>query len=331
MTGLAANFKLDAALYEAPMALYVIWRDEAQGRRWHLAASGFAGFAVAFALPFTGIDAANYLATLKLSNDRGIQRTLVEQDVLMIAFLLMPSAWMCLFHRRRLPRGLVAFFAATVISMLVILYPASKFGAGPHHFLPYLPSLCWALLVLYRAARIDPARFASVPGPDASVAILLLAIAPGYSPIDAQAWDFTLRNYGTAPVVRQAIAEINAVLAAHPGVSVALGPGFNANIDEGALRVIPVFEGNPPPIDPVTWKDEQFGYGSERVAVARKILRECKIDLWLIPRGVPFASLPDQAMFTGDVLRDFLDNYRLEAAGPQFELWQCDHKPGVRP
>jgi hypothetical protein len=332
MAGLATNFKLDAALYEAPLALYVLWRDEARGRRLQLAASGLAGFAVAFALPFAGADAANYLAILKLSNNnRVIERTLAERNVLMIAFLLMPPAWLYLFHRPRLPRGLLVFFAATLVSMLVILYPASKDGAGPHHFLPYVPSLCWAFLVLYRGARSGAVPFVALASMDLSIAVLLLAIVLGYSSIDAQAWDFILRDFATTPAIEQATAEIDAVLASHPHVTTALGPGANPGFDVSYLRIIPVFKGSPLPIDPVTWTDRQAIADRGRDAAARKLIRECRVDMWLIPRGDPVETDPGTAMFADDVAREFLSTYELTETGAEFQQWRCIHNPAAKP
>jgi hypothetical protein len=291
-----------------------------------MVAIGAAGFIAAFALPFAGADIATYYAELKLSAHRGMDRWLFESDVVMIALLLTPAAWIYVFHRPRMSWQLRVFFASTAGCMLLVLIPASSLGAGPHHFLPFMPSLSWGFFSLFLAARESAPRSASLPSFGASTSVLLLAVVLGYSPIVAQSWAMTFDTYGQALALRPAISEIYSILDEHQSLTAAIGPGLSPNFDATSLRVIPVFRDNPLPIDPVTLSD----YAAENVAIhdeaVRKILRECRVDLWLFPRNAAFISPFGEPMLTDALMRDFHDSYTMVESDKTFEQWQCRHR-----
>jgi hypothetical protein len=114
-------------------------------------------------------------------------------------------------------------------------------------------------------------------------------------------------------------------------VTAALGPGASPGLEVSYLRVIPVFKGSPLPIDPVTWSDQGGIAASGRDAAARTLMRDCRVDLWLIPRGDPAAPGSGTAMFAPDVTREFRDNYLLKETGAEFQQWRCNHDPGAKP
>jgi hypothetical protein len=328
LAGLAANFKADAALYVVPVALCLLSRPEATGLRGRLAVSGVAVSIVAFVLPFATTDVHAYLAILALSLNRATSRWIEEQNITMIAFLFGPIMLMAMAYRPRLPRHLVIFLASTFACMLLVIFPASKDGAGPHHFLPFLPSMAWATVIVYHTAREKCAGSTSYPRIESVAFVLIVSIVVGYSPIAIQAWDITLACFRRAPYLRTAAIEIANALDEHPGVTIAVGPGEVADVDPAALRVLPVFRGNPLPIDPVTWTEyANDGVGDE---IVRKILRECRADIWLFPRDGALQSksyYTGRRMFTDATIRTFHDNYKLIATGRVFEQWQCTHAP----
>src|SRR6202030_1870848 len=115
--------------------------------------------------------------------------------------------------------------AALIVSMTLTSIPAAEDGAGPHHLLPYLPSLFWALFVMRRATSDGlgdaPARTLY----DRVSLGLVVALVIGYGPIVLGSWGRTFHGFANTPIVEEGIAEIDRALADNPGIKLAVGPG----------------------------------------------------------------------------------------------------------
>ena len=129
--------------------------------------------------------------------------------------------------------------------------------------------------------------------------------------------------FGVSPLIRKAAAEIDRTLNDNPGVKVAVGPGA-ASFDAESLRVIPVFRGNPLPIDSISWMILELNGVSDEIV--RRALRECRVDLWLLPSGAPFVTishLDGNNIYSAEVLADFHATYAKQFSGRVFDQWRC--------
>jgi hypothetical protein len=97
-----------------------------------------------------------------------------------------------------------------------------------------------------------------------------------------------------------------------------------AAFDPELLRVIPVFRGNPLPVDPAVWMNfQEEGVSDDLI---RRAITECRVDLWVLPAGAPFVTTSHyngQNMFLPQVLADFHATYVKERSGRIFDQWRC--------
>jgi hypothetical protein len=110
----------------------------------------------------------------------------------------------------------------------------------------------------------------------------------------------------------------------NPGLRVAIGPGADRGYALTFLRVLPVFAGNPLPIDPGAWMDLQYS-GVDPMAVRRALL-PCRVDVWLIPTMEPFTMrslYTNQPLFSPYAVFTFHAAYAPDPPGQYFQAWRC--------
>jgi hypothetical protein len=138
--------------------------------------------------------------------------------------------------------------------MIIVTFPAAELGSGPYHLLPFLPSVVWGFVVMRREVS-SSLRDLRARGRYEGLSLgLIVALLFGFGPIVITSWGTVLRRFADAPLVGEGAAEIDSALNDNPGLKVAVGPGVGAAFfDAQNLRVIPVFHGNPLPIDSSSW------------------------------------------------------------------------------
>jgi len=94
-----------------------------------------------------------YLKLLQITFHQEIERWLLEKNVVFALMSLTPILWFYLFFAPKLPRGFGWFFTSTIVCMGIAAIVGAIQGAGPHHLLPFLPSLFWAFFVVRRRAE----------------------------------------------------------------------------------------------------------------------------------------------------------------------------------
>jgi hypothetical protein len=155
----------------------------------------------------------------------------------------------------------------------------------------------------------------------------MFALVFGYGPIVITACGAVLHLFADAPLVNEGIAEIDRALNENPGLRVAVGPGAAASFDAEKLRVIPVFRGNPLPIDSTAWADlNQQGISDQ---IVRRAITDCRVDIWLLPAGAPFIWKSDYDganIYSAEVLADFKATYVKQSSGQIFDQWRCEPK-----
>jgi hypothetical protein len=157
---------------------------------------------------------------------------------------------------------------------------------------------------------------------------LIAALLFGYGPIVISSWGTVLHMFARTPLVSEGVAEIDKALDDNPGLKVAVGPG-TASFDAQNLRVIPVFRGNPLPIDSISWMILKLNGVSEEIV--RRPIRECRADIWLLPSGAPFVEISHfdgSNVFSAAVLADFNATYTKQISGRVFDQWRCKRHSG---
>ncbi len=316
LMGLAVNLKIFGAFFYLPVFAYFIQRAGDWPVRIKLfLTAGLCGV-IALVAPFLPHSASlpRYIALFGLSGEHGLSRWIFQMNMAFLAMLLCPLAWLYLVFRPRLPEALLWFGAAAIPSLAVVTILGAVNGGGPYNLLSFAPTIAWALvqlLVIIRGESRDERRIRL------SLFALTAAFLIGYSPVVASSWDKILLQASDRAEVRQARAQIAAYMAAHPDRTLEVGPGALHD-----LRVMPVFRGDPLPIDGQTWADLKSGGVSE--ALPRATIESCRVDDWLMPAKEPiFRAEYGPLPFSPGFYEEFRRHYRKEDAGEIFDRWSC--------
>jgi hypothetical protein len=329
--GLAANLKIHGALYVLPTFVYLLSRSTGAAAALRLTAvAGLAGI-VALAVPFTpsNVSLLEYYHLFRTLSHTPWDRWLFEQNAVFAGMCLAPLFLMYLIFTPKLSHVIYWFVGALTSCMAIVSIPAAERGAGPYHLLPFLPSIMWGFFMIRRevAAELrDPRARGRFEG---LLVGLIIALLFGYGPIVISSWSTLLRIFAQTPLVSEALAEIDKTLTDNPSLKIAVGPGAES-FDAQSLRVIPVFRGNPLPIDSGSWMAfELVGVNDE---VIRRAIRECRIDVWLLPLGAPFVTishLDGRNIYSAEMLADFYATYVKQVSGRVFDQWRCKrHESG---
>jgi len=323
--GVCVNLKIHGGLYVLPAFVYHLARAPSVGVGLRQTCIAGLTAIIALAVPFIPSNASlfEYYYYLRLLQQHPWDRWLFEQNILFAAMCLVPLFLIYLFFKPKLPRAFYWFMTALSLCITIITLPAAKSGTGPHHLLPFLPAIAWGLVVMRREAAVSlrdlPAR-----GRYESLSLgFIVALLVGYVPIVIASWRAVLSIFANTPLVTLAIAEVDRALNDNPGLKVAVGPGA-ASFDAQRLRVIPVFRGNPLPIDSTSWSDfEADGISDE---VITRVIKECRVNLWLLPSGAPFDTISHyhgRNIYSAKVLVDFHAAYVKQRTGRIFDYWRC--------
>jgi hypothetical protein len=326
--GLCVNLKIHGAFYILPAFVYFLCRspNAATGRRLTCVA-GLAG-AIALAVPFSpnNVSIFEYYQYFQMATHHPWDRWLFEQNIVFAAMCLLPFLSVYVLFRPELQRAFNWFLAAVVLSMTVMTFPAAARGSGPHHLLPFLPSLVWGFVVLRREVSAS-LRDLQTRGRYEGLSVGLMgALLFGFGPIVIASWGAVLHKLSDTALVSEGEAEIDKALDDNLGLKVAVGPGA-ASFDAGELHVLPVFRGNPLPIDSTAWMEfEADGISDE---IVKRAIRECRVDLWLLPSVAPFVLVSHydgRNIYSPEVLADFRDTYEKQRSGRVFDQWICKRR-----
>ena len=152
---------------------------------------------------------------------------------------------------------------------------------------------------------------------------LIAALLFGYGPVVGIAW--RPRAHVRQRGGRQwGVAEIDQTLSANPGLRVAVGPGLSSFFAQG-LEVIPVFRGNPLPIDTSAWMNLRMNGVNDQAVL--NLIKKCPVDIWLIPNWKPFSDYYNytEEVYPKAVIDAFHESLELRASGKVFDQWWCFH------
>jgi hypothetical protein len=330
--GICLNLRIDGALFILPTFVYHLSRSPSLVAGLRL--TGVAGLVgiIAAGLPFipSNVSFVEFYNLVQVMSKHPWERWLFEQNFVLAGMLLVPLVCMYALFRPKLSHAFKWFIATLVLSVMLEAFPAAESGAGPHHLLPFLPSVVWGFVVMRREALASLPDLQARGRYEAFSLSLMAALLFGYGPIVVTSWGTVLHRFAYAQLVRAAKAEVDGALDDNQGLKVAVGPGrLSVNADPRAfdpemLRVIPVFRGNPLPIDPAVWMNFQAeGVSDDPI---RRAITECRVDLWVLPAGAPFFTISHyngEEIFSPQVLADFHANYVKQRSGRIFDQWKC--------
>jgi hypothetical protein len=322
LMGLSANLKIHGGFFILPIYAFFVSQADSTIKRVQLVAITAAAGLASLALPFAPENAS--LAPLcrplrSCAAPRHIPMDISNTTSLFLAMCWSPVLWLYALFRPKLPRGSGWFAVACVPCMALVTAVGAVEGGGPYNLLAFLPSLTWALAIVLQAIRRQ-ADAAAGNRLQLSCLGMLAAFLIGFAPNLAISWNSVLRKYADAPLQRQALAEINRQMRTHPGVTMEVGPGRYHD-----LRVVPVFRGNPLPIDSQTWADlKAGGIGEDSI---RKSVETCRVGLWLMPAGEPvFQEQNYPGLYSPAFIQDFYRHYEKQTAGRIFDGWRCSQR-----
>ncbi len=201
---------------------------------------------------------------------------------------------------------------ALVLAIAAMTPIALKIGAGPYHFLPFLPIvMCLECGSLHRDVLSGGLRSLAIGW---LVSFLTIAV-------------FQQAHFigSLRPKARTGLAaEITSVMD-NRQESVAVG--YSSNYQASFLRPLPVFRGEAYLLDAPTLMDRQIARLPFPTAAIRA-LETCAVRTWLIPAGtapfmLPNAYDPDLHVFPKQFVETFHRRYEYLRRGEHFDVWAC--------
>lgn len=315
MAGLATNVKAYAPALFLPVFLSRWDRDS-----WRVAFIATGAAVATLVAPFLapGVFWRNYRLWVGMISVHGISADLLLKRAPWAAICLAPFEWarQAKTSRQKLGRRDRIYIAAVLSSFGAIWLCSGKPGSEPHYFMPFLPT---GFLILADALALGPPQWAqrywAPPLGWLSLIGLLIFLAGGLSD-----------GMPTDPTAPRIIADIRHVMADNPGAVVSVGMGEKEGLAT-RFRTIPVLAGNPLFLDECNLIDAVFD-GIPVPPATYRMIRDCEVDIWLIPRGetpfrMPSALVPEQQLLPGSFRRQFEESYRKVGHSEYYDLWEC--------
>jgi hypothetical protein len=323
--GLCTNLKIHGALYVLPAFVYWLCRSSGSAVRLRLTCVAGLAAVIASAVPFSpnNVSLFEYYHYYQMLSHTPWNRWLFAQNILFGGMCLAPLVLIYILFIPKLPRAFKWLMATLVLCMTIVTFFTAVTGAGTYHLLPFLPYPVWSFVFIRREVSESLQNIRARGRYEGLLVGLIVALLVGYGPIVITSWGTVLHRFADAPLVREGLTEIDRALDDNPGLKVAVGPG-GAPFEAESLRVIPVFRGNPLPIDSFTWMVLKLNGISEDIV--RRAIRECRVEIWLLPSSAPFVAishLDNTNIYSAEVLADFYAAYFKQLSGRVFDQWKC--------
>lgn len=311
--GIAVNVKIHAGLYLAPVAVFHLapcWR-----RLLPMALAGLVALMLPFLTPL--FPPGEYLSWFgPMSSKENVWNGFRVLWMKFAFYLGIPLAVWALAGFGTLAGRLRLMLGVYVACVLLVLFPATKIGGSHHYYLPFLP----VLIDLVLRARDAAGERRPVSAVLVGLLVLVMALAA-----QTERRFFKMMDW---PVAREAVAEIEAVLAANPGVPVQMGVGGPRSEEKFFLyswRNLPVYAGGPYTLDTsIVMELTKLGIAMPAETVRR--MTACETRLWLIPQGeAPFSlrGYYNQTIYDQTFRDAFAAHHRLVSSGRHFDVWRC--------
>ncbi len=341
--GICVGAKITGGLYFVPLFVMLYRRHGVRS-----AGGALLGAGVVACLPFTwaSVSVTNYFLWLREAGHHPLAWFEVVRNVKALVTFGVPIALLFwrLYERDRQAffnyiREEKLFLLSVVAAIALMSVPASKFGSGEHHYLPFYPLLGYVCCDVYSRAKTVHGMGRSELRATVSILCCLWLVAR-VGTRDAWGWSLTgphvLDGRQTAAAVSNDLLEI---MRSHPHDVIEMGYGDNLGKTSEVtyLRPLLVFAGNPLTVDEAALDDmELSGLPMPQSTIA--YLQSCQTQIWLIPRGQrPFLLPSFYDELSGPMVHDIFGNAFREAFHPRykkrestayFDVWSCDeNKP----
>ena len=313
--GLAAGFKLHAGVYFLPVVLLHCW---GRGFKtfWLISAVGAVALVAPFAFdPFSLANFAAWFPLVAAKNSEILPAAKVFRYLLFylapVLFFMAALRW----SARPLEKAETAYFGAFILSVLIVLVPAVKPGAGWYYFFPFL-AIVIDMIVRYSASVIRN-RTAVLGGVGVLAAALLILSVPVQKRFQrALHWD----------EARRITAEIDESMAAYPGTTIQMGTGDSfVGYNKTLYKPLLAFAGHPYTLD-VGIAMETTAGGIALSKGLRARIEDCHTQIWLVPTGEsPFAMTGyyGNPVFDDSFKATFRRRYEKRKSFTYFDVWAC--------
>jgi len=343
MLGLSVNLKIHAGIYFLPL-IAIAWQTGWRGKEGLvMAATAFVAAIFPF-IAFSNISLKNYAQTLSLASAHGLNPIYLFTNIEWFGLLCLPLgcvvalAWL---HEATATanalKSLSPLLLLILVEFLALLPFASKYGAGPHHFLPMTVVLLLVGAEL-QALGVHWVWGATVVSAGVQAACLSW-FASCFGTGLVRSYQDTAWLRSQAGWAQNIEADLHGIMAKNRADHVLLmGVGGNTDYPQTFFRSELVFAGQPMGIEPSSLMESAFAgrptpplaqliktYGQD--FPGRKIM-------WLIPKGnAPFTMESYYAETDGagyekhDVLFDaafrnaFQHNFSLLASTQFYDLY----------
>lgn len=323
--GLMVNLKIHGAIYFLPV-MVVVFRRLGFG---HILLIGALTMLLAIApylLP--QISFANYLVWLNTSVELGakncgfVLKNFVPKVFFAISLSLIPILLGIIYGI-----NLYEFFKrnkylilTTLFSLVIAAIIAAKPGSGTNHLMPFIPVLCYIIILFISDIRN---RVKDLPEVNRSNFVVKLS----YATLAVCIILFTIGGLGRQKALIQPILEsdrtatlqeLYSIQTLYKGKTLQVGYGkYESYADFRDFVPVPVFHGNPLLVESVALGDMK-AIGLQMPQATLKKLEEGAIQVWLIPRGdMPFSL----GTFDESFQQAFLHNYILASRMKFFDIW----------
>lgn len=325
--GIAVNLKPHAVLYFLPLLILLCTRFSLSSSLAAIVGS-LAIFTTPYFLPEISI--VNYLRWLKVFSAHGFSLNILYGNVEFVSFILLPILSLGLFSMQQ-GKKIQNFYSENksfinilIISITLLSIVASKPGAGSHHFIPFLPLLGFIFLSMVSKLKMSrfflPGKRLLILAASCFLSIFLSTLLIGELRAVKGIYDTVSSN--SQPIIQ----EVNSILDNNPDKTIGMGYGSNGTYRLTFVRPVLVFSGNPYVIDAGALMDSTLA-GLEMSTSTYQVLKSCKVNLWLIPRGEnPFEDFKykDKALFPSKFLAIFDEYYYLAAKKEYFDVYSCE-------
>jgi hypothetical protein len=313
--GLAAGFKLHAGVYFLPVVLLHCW---GRGFKtfWLISAVGAVAIVAPFAFDLFSL--ANFAAWFPLVAAKNSEILLATKVFRYLLFYLAPVLFFIAAIRwsdQPLEKSETAYFVTFILSVLIVLVPALKPGAGWYYFFPFL-AIGIDMIVRY-SASVTHNRTVVLGGVGVLAAAFLILSVPVQKRFQrALHWD----------EARQITAEIDEVMAAYPGATIQMGTGDSlVGYNKTLYKPLLAFAGHPYTLD-VGIAIETSASGIALSKGVRTRIEGCHTQIWLVPTGEsPFemTGYYGNPVFDDSFKATFRRSYKKRKSFTYFDVWAC--------
>lgn len=325
--GAATNVKVHAGAYFLPAFALLI---EEHGPRWLVVtALGALLVIVAPFVLFSNVSAVDYVHTMLNAAQPGLNWGTFGDRVEQVAiFQVLPTLMVLLVTERPLERIRRErfFLGALGLALVMVMIVASRSGSGKVHLVPLsIPLVFWLAIVIHddfawsklRKRRDWRSRVRLW------VALLLFIDMVGtIIPVNIRMGKLMYEGRH----VDGAVEDLHNIMLHYPNRTVAMGYGTTQHNEFTWFRPLLVFAGNPYLIDEGSTGDLQLA-GHDLPAATYDVVKHCKVDIWLIPKGDPPFVLSSALGFAHLFSQHFRDvfraHYERRAQSRYYDLYFC--------